>query len=237
MKDRKRMHRRDPVRSSPDREWRNLTRDSRSWGYRDSDSDPASSAKDGEGRAESWNEVVRRGVKLGYRVIDEEIRRGQETASQINDRSYSVGMMGRDAQDLGVRLARYSGDAWALWLDLLRSPFVGWDPARGSFRPFAASEPHNGAGVAIEVLSARRARVDLHMEPGSDVRRLAALELCSTDAKKAPLKQVAFEHEPGGGVTLSIRVPDGQPSGVYSGVVVDRESGRPLGTLSVRVTE
>jgi hypothetical protein len=39
------------------------------------------------------------------------------------------------------------------------------------------------------------------------------------------------------GVTLQVLVNDDQPAGVYSGVIVELESGMPRGTLSVTIHE
>ena len=54
---------------------------------------------------------------------------------------------------------------------------------------------------------------------------------------KPPLTDVAFERAPHGDlVRLRIRVPDTQPVGIYAGAVVDRDTGEPCGTVSVRLT-
>jgi hypothetical protein len=34
-------------------------------------------------------------------------------------------------------------------------------------------------------------------------------------------------------VALRVRVPDDQPPGVYNGIILDRSTGRPRGTVSL----
>jgi hypothetical protein len=43
--------------------------------------------------------------------------------------------------------------------------------------------------------------------------------------------------EVAGRVKLRLRIPESQPSGTYSGVIVNRENGEARGTLSVRIAD
>jgi hypothetical protein len=45
--------------------------------------------------------------------------------------------------------------------------------------------------------------------------------------------RLGFDAE--GAVNVRLCIPQGQPPGHYAGLVVDRDTGDPLGTLSVRV--
>jgi hypothetical protein len=56
----------------------------------------------------------------------------------------------------------------------------------------------------------------------------------SRDAAKPPLMSVSFTEDAEGPV-LSVRIPDDQPADAYHAVVCHRDSGEPLGTLSVEI--
>ncbi|HSP99393.1 MAG TPA: hypothetical protein VL049_19395 [Candidatus Dormibacteraeota bacterium] len=237
MSDREHLRRKDAVRTSPYRNWSTLFRPADPCAA--GDRHAASENGSGAAASESWSDVVSRGVDLGYKVIDEQIRQGQRVAEQIGSQSYGPWAMGGDAQELGERLLRSTTDAMALWFELLTGVFGRAD----LLRPFAreATAPGHApvavpTAVSVEVASARPARVTLELQPNCAAHPLAAFELRALDASKPPLSDVAFDADPSGKlVSVRVHVPDGQAPGVYSGVVVDRESGQPRGTLSVRV--
>ncbi len=196
-----------------------------------------------------------RSVELGYRVVDEYIRRGQQAARRINDRSYDAQAMTSDVQDLGLRTLQYASDFAALWFDLVqrsatdsapRRPHAAADgaggtpPDEGADRPppangLSSTEPEP-ARVKIEIVSAQPTEVALDLRPSAPGQRLIVHALRAVEPDKPRLSDVgirpASDGEP---ATLWIRVPPGQPAGVYSGLIVDEQSNRPLGTLSLRL--
>src|SRR5262245_58649793 len=91
MSDDHRFHREDLVRTRPIRRWSTPHHQSNSWGTH-SPSDCQEPTKDGTTTAPP-DEVVARGVRLGYRVVEEHLRQGQQVAQQLNTRSYDVGKM------------------------------------------------------------------------------------------------------------------------------------------------
>lgn len=238
MTDRERLHKMDPERIAPNRSWAGLYRNARSWG--NGDTRAQSGFAPGGCPGEAWSDVVTQGVALAYRVIEEQIRQGQRVAEQINNRSYDAEMMGRDAQELAERLVRYWGEAWRLWFGFLGTFLGGSDLARNAWQPWtvppAAAPKQKKTTIAVEVLSVQPARVILDLRPESERRSLTVLELRAVDASKPPLTDIRFEGHPSGDVVgLLVRVPDDQPPGLYSGVVLDRDTGEPYGTLSVRI--
>lgn len=243
MNDRRRLHREDPVRTGPIRNWATLYRRSDSWGTRDS-SMSRESANDGA-QNDSTNDMVTRGVKLGYRVIEEYLRQGQQAAQQINNRSYSPGAMGNDIQEMVGRLVRYYIDLGALWGDLINSLVANPEFLNSLLRPFqppSTPSTTNGASangataVAIEVVSTRPTQVTLDLHPHLEKYSLATYDLRAVDPEKPPLTDITFESSPDPGpVRLRIRVPDGQPPDIYTGVIVDKTTNLPRGTLSVRI--
>jgi hypothetical protein len=104
--------------------------------------------------------------------------------------------------------------------------------------PAPPTEPTRatGSGIAIEVASSRPVRTLLDLRPGAEHLHLAVAELRSIDRESKPLSGVVFEPgPPGEPPTLRIHVPDQQAVDVYHGVVVDRQTGQPVGTLSIHV--
>jgi hypothetical protein len=205
----------------------------------------------------SLNDVVSRSVDLGYRVVDEYIRRGQQAARRINDRSYDVQAMTSDVQDLGVRTLQYASDFAALWFDLLQrsatdaallrpsaaahgagnpSPDerAGSPPPADGYLP-AGPEP---ARVKIEIASAQPTEVELDLRPDAAGRRLVVHALRAVDPKKPRLGAVGFRPgSEGQPATVWVRVPPDQPPGAYRGVIIDEENSRPVGTLSVCIAQ
>lgn len=242
---RQRLHREDPQRTEPLRQWSTLYRHPDSWGERDAAG--AADAAPREERGDAWNDVVAEGVAVGYRVVEEQIRQGQRVAEQLGDASYGPAAMTGDVREATERMVRYSADLVALWLDfvnatfgngdLLRALSAGWPPGGAAPAPGAtpAAAPH---GVPVEVASRRPLRVDLDLGPAASGRPLAAHPLRALEADKPPLAEVAFERDHDGGpLVLRIRVPDAQPHGLYAGVVVDQRTGEPLGTVTARLAE
>jgi hypothetical protein len=65
-----------------------------------------------------------------------------------------------------------------------------------------------------------------------------AQALRAVDPDKPKLSDVAVAGGKGDEpVVVRIRVPAGQPAGVYNGLLIDEETNRPAGTLSVRIAE
>jgi len=243
MNRREHLRREDPVRTRPIRNWSTLYRRRDSWAFREPTA--ASSSADGATHRGSWNDVVVEGVELGYRVIEEQIRQGQRVAEQINKQSYAPAAVGNDIREVAERMLRYFADLSALWFEFLDSIVGNTDVSRSSFRPGGpnagpspmAASASGPIGVSIEVVSVRPTQVTLDLRPHADGLRLSAQELRALEPGKPPLTDVAFERAPHGDlVRLRIRVPDTQPVGIYAGAVVDRDTGEPCGTVSVRLT-
>lgn len=211
-------------------------------------------------RGEGMSDVVSRSVDLGYRVIDEYIRQGQKAAQRLNDRSYGTQAMASDLQDLGMRMTQYASDFAGVWLEFMQLAAKNGGPI-----PAAAAEPpvqppdgvatnpspsapetpaHTDAPVAdtarvrIEVVATQPTEVSLDIRPSAAKRPLLVHALRAVDPDKPRLTEVSFEtgadDEP---PRLRIRVPAGQPAGVYSGLIIDEQTSRPAGTVSVRIGE
>lgn len=238
MNDRDRLRRADPPRTEPLRQWSSLYRGPDSWNPRDT---PPRDEDDEAPKADRWNDVVSEGVALGYRVIEEQIRQGQRVAEQIGEASYGPAAITGDVREASERMVRYSADLVALWLDFVNTTIGNGDILRAlsaAWQPGAAPAPAaEAAAMPIEICSSRPLRAHLELKPGAAGRPLAVPGLHALEADKPPLTAVTFEPAGSeGGACLRIRVPDGQAAGRYAGVVVDQQSGEPVGTLSVRLS-
>ena len=92
--------------------------------------------------------------------------------------------------------------------------------------------------VSIEVVSLRPVQVSVELRPNSEFQSLVALGLSSVDPRKPMLKDVSLgPDEVVGRVKLRLRIPESQPPGTYSGVIVNRETGETRGTLSIRIAD
>jgi len=204
--------------------------------------------------APSWNDVVSRSVDLGYRVIDEYMRQGQKAAQRFTDRSYTPDSMTSDAQEIGTRMAQYASDFTAVWLEFLQlgagnfgrwptPPFEGAAPAGSASRsappppPSAATEPAGtDTRVRVAVTSPYPTEVSLDVRPQAVGRRLIVQSLRAVTEDTPRLSDVTIETtDADTPLTLRIRVPAGQPAGVYNGLIVEEESGKPMGTVSLRI--
>lgn len=218
---------------------------------------PGSAAR--QDRGVSLNDAVSRSVDLGYRVVDEYIRRGQRVAQRLNERAYDVQAMTGDVQDLGMRTLQYASDFAALWLDLVQraatdsallrpratdgaQATVSSDETGGDRGPTVRDPQPATTGrtqplrVTIEIASAQPAEVTLDLQPDATGLPLIVHALRAVDPEKPRVSDVAVRPGADGQpATLWIRVPPGQPAGVYSGVIIDAQSSRPVGTLHLRI--
>jgi hypothetical protein len=196
-----------------------------------------------------------RAVELGYRVVDDYIRQGQNAARLIEGGAYGPQAARQDAQEVALRFFQYASEIMGMWFDVLgvaattqsaapRSAASG-DPADGP----AAAASAAGSGTRARVDAARsrprvsvfldatrpvEVRADLRPPPAGSV--LQVHELRSTSASLPNVRDVAIEcDEEGAEVTVRVCVPRDQPPGVYRGVVVDLKTHVPLGTIELRI--
>jgi hypothetical protein len=200
--------------------------------------------------AGSLGDAVSRSVELGYRVVDEYVRRGQKAAQRLSERPYGAEGVVRDVGELTARMAQYAADFLGVWFQFVELA------AAGSAARAAASSPNGDAGpapgpaptpptpeaavernrVRIEVASTQPAEVSLDLRPEAARMRLVVHALRSVDPAKPHLTDVVLEsghaEEP---LSVRIRVPADHPPGVYNGLIVDEGTSRLVGTLTVRV--
>lgn len=242
MSQRTRLRREDPARTEPIRNWSALYRSSGSW--------PASEAV-GNGQPEAGSNTtasgdpVSDGVALGYRVVEEQIRKGKREAERLAQAANRGHPVDGDLSEVADRAWRYFTDLGSLWVEFVASLAGDGEVARkfsetlqaSAARPGYEPATPNATGVVIAVSCDRPTEVRLDLRPGAEKAALACHPLRAFDEENPPLGDIAFERGADGAVTLRIGVPTEQPPGVYSGAVVDSATGQPSGTLSVRVPQ
>lgn len=247
MSDSPRIRRNDPARGAPIREWSNLYRAPAPNGdpahpHRIDPIAPAGNGSpgvapdDASAAAEpTLDAEARAGIDTAYRVIDEHLREGRRAAEARSGSGPTAGpaaaadAAGAAAADGFQEIIAQGGRLYAslapLWAGLFKAIATP-----------AADAPAAGAPVVVEIASARMARVTVDLQRQAEAKNLALAGLHALEPGLSPLTGVEFAAEPGTNrVIVRIRVPAGQPAGDYSGAIVDRETGRPCGTIALRL--
>src|SRR6185437_11439349 len=119
-----------------------------------------------------------------------------------------------------------------------RPPVVPGPAAHDPGRAAPAPETQGGepTAVVVEVASPRPTEVSLDLRPRSLGLPLRVHDLRAPEPDKPRLEDVTVTADPDGErVRVRVRVPEGQPPGVYSGIILDERTSLPRGTLTVRV--
>jgi hypothetical protein len=200
---------------------------------------------DGDGAGNGAGDAISRAVDLGYRVVDEYIRQGQNAARLIARRSYGPQAMANDMQEVAARVVQYGAEFMDVWVNLLGQAAAA-PPGRSGARQAGAdgdalrprggepSKQARGARIALQVDSARPTRVQLDVEDVAG-RALEVQELQHTGgADHPPLRGATLSGSP---PCLRVAVPPDLPDGIYAGVVLDTATRAVAGTLIVAVGE
>jgi hypothetical protein len=205
--------------------------------------------------------AVARGVDLGYRVIEEYMRQG-EAFARANGSARSPGSpAAMDPRKLTERMVEYASDLASTWLEFVQATMppasTGAAAARtradpGGFDIGGAAQPRGespnpapetrASGLpwrtSIEIASRRRAEVTLDLARDIGDAPLCAHDLRARDPEIPRIRGITVLASPSDHrVLVRISVPDDQPPSIYTGVIVEDASNRPLGTLSVRIFE
>jgi hypothetical protein len=205
---------------------------------------------------------VSRGVDLGYRVIEEYMRQGQSFARSVWSPRFAQEALGADPQQLAGRMYQYASDFAGAWLEYLQAmmaqvpsapiPQPGGHvagfglgdngaatvAAPPAARPETTADAATAPTASVQIASRRRTEVTADLKPGPLDGTLSVFDLRARDASLPRISGVAAdvsktEHR----ITLRIEVPDDQPAGIYTGLIVDDATNLPRGTLTVRVFE
>jgi hypothetical protein len=240
MSDRKRLHRSDPERVAPLRDFSKLYHGPNS-------TNGAGAVKPGPSREPRGSASIgplAEGVELAYSVIDKYIAEGRRTAEGFSSQPYTTRATTDNLTDIVERMLRFQAEILPLWIETLAT-LVRVDPSRSGYARAPEAWPRSNGGqnseamaLSVEVASVRPVQVSVELRPNSETQPLVALGLNAVDSRKPALTEITFvPDEDRGRVKLRIRIPDSQPSGNYSGVIVNRDSGEARGTLSIRIAD
>lgn len=203
-------------------------------------------------------------VELGYRIIDEYLKQGQQVAQAFNPTAW--GGKGPtasvdDVQQMGQRVMQYGWDFAGMWFEMV-SRMAGnagtWMPMPGIPRPPGA-EPKPGpmpgappaakngsapvsAGanseaerIMVSVASERPTSTAVELRPGSH-GELVVHSLRAEGHDGPAIRDVSVERQAADGtVVVKVTIPGSQAPGTYNGLIIDGKTNLPRGTLSVRV--
>ncbi len=225
MKDRKRLHRADPARTAPVRNFSKL--------YRSNSVNESGPAKAAQRDAADITPPAE-GVELAYSVIDKHIAEGRRAAEGFSNQAYTTRVPSDNLQVLVERMLRFQSEMIPLWIETLAT-LVKVDPSRNGHAPGTDAHPQSNGGPNGETMAVS---ISVELRPNSESQSLVALGLSSVDQRKPMLKDVSLgPDEVVGRVKLRLRIPESQPPGTYSGVIVNRETGETRGTLSIRIAD
>ena len=246
-----RLHRDDPLRTEPIRDWEQLFRKPDTAESLHPDNVNGSEEAQGENSANgrSWDDAVSNAVDLGYRIIEDQIIQGKRAAEQISERANPSTSVGGDVTEFVRRLLQFYTDLGTTCFEfvdsLTRSAEFGenlrnWvdDGLASAGNRNARDEFHQGTRhkVPIEVVSLQPTRVSLELHGNAALDSIDVRGLFELDPAVSPLTDVAFAYsEEDQGPVLNIRIPPDQPAGTYTGVVTDSRTNQPRGTLSVKI--
>lgn len=181
------------------------------------------------GAGEAWTDTVGYSVKLGYRVIEEQIRQGQRIAQQVNSGTYGVGTMNNDVQELAQSIQRYCEDSAQLYMRLMgsmTSEMTGRNTANGD----APNNRANGAGSVagfselIETMLGNLGRFGADGYKAADGYRTAG----GFNQQSPPARATATNnsvHNSGHGVsTTQVRVDSRKPVSVDINLQVEAQA-------------
>ena len=227
--------------------------------YRRADVPSRKRARPG-GPLNSPEEVVVQAVKLGYKIADEQILKGQEIARRL--RGASVRSGSGDVGDLleqGMRLARQVA---ILMVELTETTTQAPTLLRAVFDAACGEKPRAKSGskkseseaaapdassaspapatvlpaVPIEVTSKRPTRASLVLSKVLPADAVAYPLVLTDGDRKTPqyITGVRFVTAGKGAPFLEVIVEDTQAPGQYCGYAVDN-AGQPVGTITVSV--
>ncbi len=246
-----RFHRDDPKRSHPRRNMSEALRNDDPWRTRPP---PNGSHQTGEDDFPDPDSVGE-GVDDAYRVADDQMREGQWRARWHSQRGYDwrgyeppfgpgyAGRQGpgRQADGLLEQVTRVYLDMMSLvgsMMNGLTRPQYPRSPYDGRREP-EYPRPHDpprghSAGVRVEVTSNQTNQVVLDLKPLRPRLSLSVPPLRALNNGKPDLHDIQFETQ-NDRYVLRVRIPDKQPPGPYSGVIVEAHTREPCGTLAIQV--
>jgi hypothetical protein len=143
------------------------------------------------------------------------------------------------------------GTAWFEMMSRWNAPPGDVEGARGIAGPFGAGKttrqsdrdaratpprdrPVTSAGVSVQVVSTRKFEISVDLLDAGEQGDLELHQLVASDRALSPIMDVKVERDASGRrIVVRIHVPEAQPSGTYNGMLLERGTHRPRGTVSL----
>lgn len=239
-------------RSEPVRDWSTMFRASSGDGSTHSGGNGHGSAGNA---SEPETREADRDVAMGYRVVEEYMRRGAAAARQMSE-GISSGPDSRAANQLFERLLQSATDLGGVWIEMLQTlwssqaPDVPRGEGPGSFELHSAPAQRDAPAAEASSANAKQSpAIAFRVHGGRSVELSATLsaephagqqwivhDLRALDPSVPRIERAHFEYQPDQSrCVIALDIPAEQPAGMYSGLIVDAESNLPRGTVSVRL--
>ena len=204
--------------------------------------------------AAGLSEEARAVIETAYRVIDEHLQEGRRAAQvrgggtagseSIAAGTDGAGVAADSIQEILAQGIRFYSSLAPLWVSLVNAiansaatpAAVAADQPAAPLAPRPMSRAAATGTPIVGIASSRMTRVTVDLAYSASAAQFAIGGLQALEPEKPPLREIALAFDASSNRTVvRIRVPESQPGGVYSGVIVDRVSGEPRGTVTLRI--
>jgi len=186
--------------------------------------------------------ALENGVRTAYAVIDEYMRRGQDTARSIFNDPTRRGSVSDDRGNAagGFNPMNPLTMFAEQWMMAMRPWIQGWSAFAPNAWPQPGTNPFATAAnaaptVSVKIVSTRPVEVTANLYPGLDHAGLVCDALSDDAVTATPIEPPEIIRD-SGGVRISVKVADKQPAGQYRGLIRRRADGNVAGDLVVIVT-
>lgn len=198
-------------------------------------------------------EAVRRGVEMGYRVVDEYMKQGASVANAFSNAGRARSASGTapgvepDLSKMTERMMQYASDFTSLWYDAM-GMMMGTMSQQA--RPDASKRANGEAPAARSSALLGHSRIILELKSALTAEVILALDepacggaLTVEDLKartgSATIAGALVEPAPDaqGPLRVRVHVAAKVPPGRYTGAILDAASGKPKGRLTVTLSK
>jgi hypothetical protein len=217
-----RVRRKQPARTGPVRSFAGIINDA------------AAAQGSANGNRPPQSDPIAESVSNAYEVIDRYVNEGRKAAEGMaGDGKRVAPPPAAKLEALLEEMVRRQSELLPLWLDLMGAVAAAELP-RTMPSDSGFSGQHGRSTVVVEISSRRPAQVQVDL-----TRRLAPEALVISGAHPVeggapPITDIALANESGIEV-LKIRVSDEQPLGIYAAVLLERATGKPCGSVTIRI--
>jgi len=200
-------------------------------------------------------EAVRRGVEMGYRVVDEYMKQGASVANAFSNpsrpRSATGASVGSepDLSKMTERMMQYASDFTSLWYDAMgmmmgtmsqqARPDASKRPsAEGQSAPEHTPAILGHSRIILDVKSALIAEIIVALDEPAYSGPLTVEELKPRTGKSVIAgARVEPASEAQGPLKVHVHVAASVAPGRYTGAILDAVSGKPKGRLTVTLSK